>query len=87
MRTRGLLVDGGVPVRVEEDEAVGAHEVEAAPAGLGGEQEHELVRGEVVQEVHLPHATDESIVRQHNYRYHSSMGAGGGSPASFACSG
>ena len=34
---RRLLVVGGVPVRVEEDEPVGADQVEAAAARLGGE--------------------------------------------------
>ena len=44
-----LLVRGRVPVRVEEDEPVGADEVEAAAAGLGAEEEDELVAGGVVE--------------------------------------
>eukprot|EP00964_Phaeocystis_antarctica_P129658 scaffold93524_cov62-Phaeocystis_antarctica.AAC.1 len=35
---RRLLVVGGVPVRIEEDEPVGADQVEAAAARLGPEQ-------------------------------------------------
>lgn len=37
-----LLVGSGVPVGVEEDEAVGADEVDAASTGLGGEEEDEF---------------------------------------------
>lgn len=37
----GLFIGGRVPVGVEEDQAVGADEVEPAAAGLAAEQEHE----------------------------------------------
>ena len=48
--TRGrLLVVGRVPIGVEEDEPVAADEVEAAPAGLGREQEGKQVGVGVVE--------------------------------------
>mmetsp|Transcript_22767 Transcript_22767/g.54475 ORF Transcript_22767/g.54475 Transcript_22767/m.54475 type:complete len:263 (-) Transcript_22767:424-1212(-) len=45
---RRLLVVGGVPVRIEEDEPVGADQVEAAAARLGREEEDEEVGLRVV---------------------------------------
>ena len=47
-----LLVSGGVPVGVEQHEAVAAHEVEAAAAGLAAEQEHKLLLLGVVEGHH-----------------------------------
>ena len=44
-----LLVGRGVPVRIEEDEPVGADEVEAAAAGLAAEEEDELLAVRVVK--------------------------------------
>ena len=39
-----LLVGRRVPVGVEENQAVRANQVDTAPAGLAGQQEHELLR-------------------------------------------
>ena len=49
---RRLLVVGGVPVRVEQHKPVPADEVDPAPAGFRGEQEHELVLRRVVELLH-----------------------------------
>ena len=48
----GLVVVGRVPVRVEHHQAVGADQVQAAPARLGGEQEQEVAGGRIVETLH-----------------------------------
>ena len=45
----GLLVVGGVPVGVEQDQAVATDEVDPAPASLGREKEDEAVLGRIVE--------------------------------------
>ena len=47
--SEGLLVSRRVPVRIEENEAVGADEVKAAAAGLAAEEEDELFAVRVIE--------------------------------------
>jgi len=50
----GLLVGGWVPVRIDQDEARPADEVQPHAARLGREQEHRHVAGGGIEAVHKP---------------------------------
>ena len=50
--SESLLVSGRIPVRIEEDKAIGADEVETTATGFGREQENELLTGRVVEFLH-----------------------------------